>query len=66
MIVRGVLWQIPRNHLECLTSKYPPNKLTDAIELDASWAVSVPNWAIPENIHTSPMDDIGNPVVSAR
>ena len=23
------------------------------------------NWAIPENIHTPPMDDIGNPVENA-
>ena len=23
-------------------------------------------WAIPENIHTPPMDDIGDPVVNAR
>ena len=24
------------------------------------------NWAVPENIHTPPMDDIGNPVVNAQ
>ena len=24
------------------------------------------NWAIPENIHTPPMDDIGNPVRNAQ
>ena len=23
-------------------------------------------WAIPENIHTPPMDDIGNPVINPR
>ena len=23
-------------------------------------------WAIPENIHTTPMDDIGNPVENAQ
>ena len=24
------------------------------------------HWAIPENIHTPPMDDIGNPVINAQ
>ena len=24
------------------------------------------HWAIPENIHTPPMDDIGNPVRNAQ
>ena len=49
-----------------LSSTDPIHPLANSYMISDEITVKVRKRAIPENIHTPPMDDVGNPVINAQ
>ena len=60
------LWEFCLENNTTLTVDYLPEVLNKVSDWESRNQNSSSEWAIPENIHTSPMDNIGNPVRNAQ